>query len=539
LTISKSLVELMHGEISADSEEGIGSNFHFTAESGLSVAPTIGPDELPGVLNHLKVLVVDDNVAAREILVRYLQTFNFSFGEASSGENALRELEATSENDPYHLVLMDWKMSGSMDGIEAGRRIKQDSNLVTVPAIIIVSAYGREDLMQAAQESSLEGYLVKPVSASTLLDSIMRVFHISKEGDIRSTAVPAVAHTPEQICGAHLLLVEDNEINQQVAQELLKQGGISVSIASNGEDAVAAMQREVFDGVLMDIQMPVMNGFEATREIRKMEKFKNLPIIAMTANAMASDREAAIEAGMNDHIAKPIDPARMFAILGKWIEVPEARRLSPVSKQTEHLSPEIPDLPGIDIQAGLTHVGNNTKLYLDILQKFSVSQASVIEKIKGSMDRRELNTAVRHAHTLKGVAGNIGAGELQKAAQLMESALKAGEQVEELFVPLQESLETVLASVSRIERDELVAADSDSSTVDFDVLTALMAELKTLLEDDNADAVDVLDKIHLEVPGAFGSFGIDRLSGLVGDYDFEEALTLLEEINNNIIKSDQ
>jgi HPt (histidine-containing phosphotransfer) domain-containing protein len=242
---------------------------------------------------------------------------------------------------------------------------------------------------------------------------------------------------------------------------------------------------------------------------------------------------------MNDHITKPINPEHMFAILGKWIEVPEARRLSPVSILTEQLSSKIPDLPGIDIQAGLTHVGNNTKLYLDILQKFRASQANVIGKIKGSMERRDQITAVRHAHTLKGVAGNIGASEIQEAAQRMESALKAGEQVEELFGPLRDSLETVLASIASIERDEPVATDSDSSTVDFEVLTALLTELKTLLEDDNADAADVLDKIHLEVPGAFGSFGIDRLSGLVGDYDFEEALTLLEEINNNIIKSDQ
>ncbi|MGB5751035.1 MAG: response regulator, partial [Desulfobacterales bacterium] len=271
LTISKRLAEMMGGEIWVESQPGRGSTFSFTANLGLGKERAKKRFKPASELRGMQVLVVDDNATSRSILQGMLESFSFEVSLASSGEEGIAELEAASKDKPFELVIMDWKMP-EMDGIEASRRIKGHKGLSKIPPIILVTAYGREEVMQQADEVGLEGFLLKPVSPSMLFDATMQAFgeavpEISRITQRKKQEAEALKH----IQGARLLLVEDNEINQQVAREILEGAGLNVTLATNGQEAVNAVKESNYDAVLMDVQMPVMDGYTATRKIREWE----------------------------------------------------------------------------------------------------------------------------------------------------------------------------------------------------------------------------------------------------------------------------
>ncbi len=528
LTISKSMVEMMGGEIGVSSEQGAGSTFYFTACFEPGNRQVQKTEVVPEVLNALKVLIVDDNPVAREILARYLHNFNFEVDEVSSGEEAIRQLELASADRPYKLVLMDWKMPGGMDGIEAGQRIKQHPELATIPAVIIVSAYGREELMEEARSAGLDGYLVKPVSESSLLDSIVQVF--ARDSQLKNTQIATTSplQVDARLKGAHLLLVEDNEINQQVASEILQQAGIRVTTVNDGQQAVDAVREMAFDGVLMDIQMPVMDGYTATQIIRQDPRHSDLPIIAMTANAMATDRDRALAAGMNDHIPKPIEPDKMFATLARWISASHPQPPEPTVKARDEST--LPDcLPGIDVTDGLKRLAGNHQLYVRILEKFSHSQSRAVDETLSLLEKDQREDAERVAHTLKGVAGNIGAREVQELARQLETGIKNEQDISKLVAPLAKALQTVLDSIAGLEVNQKV---HETAAADHDplVFEKMLGELRTLLEEDDADAVDYLEDMQCKVPGAFQKHDFKKLEQAVSQYDFEQALVLLDDV---------
>ncbi|MCW9034390.1 MAG: response regulator [Rhodospirillales bacterium] len=320
LTISRELTGLMGGEFWAESKPGEGSSFIFTAKFGLAAEMGVSEQLPKHDVRELHVLVVDDSPVAREIIQQLAENFFFNVETASGGEEALGMVRvADKAGNPFKLVFMDWKMPG-MDGIEACRMIKSDAGLSTVPRVVMVSAYERDVVLAHSGTNKIDGYLAKPVMLPTLLNTAMVVLGYEdkqkSENSTKGLGLDAVAG----IGGAHILLVEDNLINQKVALELLKKAQIAVTIAENGKEAVEKVQQETFDCVLMDIQMPVMDGYEATRTIRQDERFKDLPIIAMTANAMVQEIQECKEVGMNGHIAKPIDPPTMYTTLAKWLE---------------------------------------------------------------------------------------------------------------------------------------------------------------------------------------------------------------------------
>jgi CheY-like chemotaxis protein len=489
----------------------------------------VGADDVKG----LRILVVDDNASAREILQSILTSLKFNATAVSSGGEAIGELEqAQLEHRPYGLVLMDWHMPG-MDGVETIKRIRANSKLSQTLAFVMVTAYSRDELLQAAEGAHIDGLLVKPVSPSTLLDSILNalgkeiVQHTrkhEKQANYREAAL--------QVKGCRLLLVEDNAVNQEVALEILQEAGLFVDVANNGAEAVQKVAQAAYDGVLMDCQMPVMDGFEATRRIRQNARFTTLPILAMTANAMAGDKEKCIEAGMNDHIAKPIDVGQLFMTLAQWVKPklaqPEAAATIPLA--TTQASPDdIPEISGLDIKNALARVGGNTKLLHKVILRFGETQGGVIGRIKTAMEKNDVETAVREAHTTKGLAGNIGAVSLAERAGLVEGMLRHGEteRLAESLNAMETELGGLLGRISAalgtsvVATPVLVAAAADA--IDKELLGAALRELSSLLGDSNATANDVMERLVGPLNGLGQAQAARALSELIDKFEYDSA----------------
>ncbi len=466
LSISKRLVEMMHGHIWVDSEPGKGSTFTFIVRLGVgrtNPPPMVAADvDLCG----LRLLVADDNATSREILCSMLESMGFEVALAPSGEACLGELEAAAPDHPIDLVLLDWSMPG-MDGFETARRIFGDESRYGKPRLVMVTAYGRQEMLRRADSSGFSGFLTKPVSSSTLFDTIAQAFGRgpASRGTRRERENASVAGL-DSVRGAQVLLVEDNEINQQVAQEILEQAGFVVTVAGNGRLGLEAVKQGAFDAVLMDIQMPVMDGHEATKRIRNWEKAQGretpatpdagtpatagpVPIIAMTAHAMAGDAERSLSSGMNDHVAKPINPAQLFAALVKWIrprpglggEAPRAAQAEAGEGRGNPSSTLPPSLPGVDMEDGLRRIGGNPAFYRELLLKVRANYANAAAEISGLLADGQDSDAQRLAHTIKGVAGNVGAAGLQDAAARIEAAIGHGDTT---------GMDTLLADFGRV-----------------------------------------------------------------------------------------
>ncbi|MBF0289905.1 MAG: response regulator [SAR324 cluster bacterium] len=552
LTISKSLVEMMGGEIYVESVAGEGSSFIFTAEFGQQVIRKETVLVLAEELKGLRVLVVDDNETARQIFQEILESFEFKVEFAFTGGKAIDAL--TSSEKPFDLIIMDWKMPG-MNGIETTEQIKNHLKLPQVPKIIMCTSYGREELMKKADGVGLDGYLMKPVNPSVLLDTVLQVFGKATTGGQPKSLQSRGGQIPEikgldGIRGARILLVEDNEINQQVAQELLESQGFFVEIANNGQEGVDKAVTNQYDAVLMDIQMPVMGGYQAAENIRKEDRLIELPIIAMTANAMVGDREKALAVGMNDHVAKPIDPQNLYASLVQWVKAGERELPSSFTKseETDEKAEEgFPsELPGIDSSAGLSRLGGNTKLYRNLLNKFAQNQGSALKEIQAALQDNDIELAERLAHTIKGVAGNIGAMELHSAARDLESEIKdalnhqnqssdrAVQRSEvkitaDLLEKVHAHLEQVLTSIASL-KNGVTKTETEAISFDVAVVKLLVRELTELLEDDDTEAAKVLEQLKQQMRGSEILDELDQLENLIGQYDFEEAIEWLNRL---------
>ena len=538
LTISKRLTEMMGGEIWVESEAGAGSTFQFTATFGRQSGEKVGrvKPELPE-LKGLRVLAVDDNATAREILMDILDSFDFVTTGVHSGKEALEAIEAAEREgaQPFDLIVMDWMMP-QMDGVETTRRIQERlaASEGGPPPVIMVTAYGREEAADAAEGVRFSGILAKPVSPSTLLDAVMEAFgheveSVGRGGHYAEEEMAAAA----KLRGARVLLVEDNEINQELALELLAGGGITAQVAENGQQALEILENERFDGVLMDCQMPVMDGFEATRRIRQQERFKALPVIAMTANVMAGDRERVLDAGMNDHIGKPINVREMFTTMAKWIvpselagELAVESKAAPSTAEPAVDEEGLPELPGIDTQAGLATTQNNLKLYRKLLGKFRDSQRDFERQFHAARDDEDPAAAERCAHTLKGVAGNIGAKEVQAAAKALEFACKEeAPNVEALLTVVVARLEPVIDALEALDRPAEQA--TGGGELDRAAIAPLVGRLRELLEDDDTDATEVIDELAPLLAGTPHAERLEAVAASIGEYDFEEALEAL------------
>lgn len=535
LSISRRLVEMMEGNIWAESEPGCGSTFCFTAWFWLGSAER-RQKSLPAGLAGMRVLVVDDNAVASEILADMLKQFALRVDCALSGDDALRELAKADAHDPYRLVLMDWQMPG-LDGMETSHRIKHGGNLRNIPKILMITAFGREDIRLQAQRTEIEAFLHKPLTPSVLLDMLMNLFGVAGEEKTTASKLTRNRNLP-LAAGVRVLLVEDNEVNQQVAKELLESEGASVTIANHGGEAVKILtqgaQPTPYDIVLMDLQMPVMDGLTATRLLRAEPHLRQLPVVGMTAHAMAEEVQRCLEAGMNDHVGKPVNPEAFFATIARWTRTNQREAPEPLARPANAKDEIVlPKIEGLDVTTGLQRVAGNKRLYRDLLGQFAAKQKCVGEKITKALESGDHEQAERLTHSLKGAAGNLGINELFELADKLECAIRKSHTPVE---GLTEKLTSVLDYQINAIESALLAPSANkgkpqvSQPANLAKVSDLFAQLRELLEANDADASEVYENLADLLRDTVESSQLEALGTAVNRFDFDAALQNLTEI---------
>jgi CheY-like chemotaxis protein len=451
LVIAKKLAELMGGDVGVDSEAGKGSTFWFTARLGRGEGQHL-PRALAADLQGKRVLVVDDSASARQVLSDMLGRMSLKVDLAESGEAAIIEVEhAVAEGLPYAIIFLDWHMPG-MNGVETAKLLRQRQT-GRIPFMIMVTAHAREEVIKDAEDAGIDAVLIKPVNASALFDDVVRMLSGAPEcarsmGDEPSGSFAQLA----TIRGARVLLVEDNDLNQEVALELLTDAGFVVDPAEDGQIALDKLAAGDYDIVLMDMLMPVMDGVTATRALRLDPRWQGLPVVAMTANAMPADRERCLAAGMNDHIAKPIEPEDLWKTLLKWVKPRHPPSTPESGKKTVDDLSFLPGIEGLDAFNGLRRVLGKKALYESMLRKFMTGQKTVVASIARELQENSWEGAERLAHTLKGVAGSIGATDLASLATQIELALNERQprpQIEDLLKQLATPLDHLISQLER------------------------------------------------------------------------------------------
>ncbi len=512
LAISRRLAELMGGTLSADSVEGQGSTFTFTARFETGELPDSALRTLPSALHKRRVLVVDDNPDALQILCRDLEHLGLSTERAQSGPQALELLRS---RPPFALLVCDWKMPG-MDGIELIRRVQSCDDLAHPPAVVMVSAYGADDLQQAGAGLAIAGVLTKPASTSSLYDAIVSALghQVAAEG---SRGDAPGSFRSDALRGRRVLLVEDNPINQELGVEILTGAGVRVTVAENGAEALRRLDTETFDCVLMDVQMPVMDGLEATREIRRRERLNKLPVIAMTAGAMPWEREQTRAAGMDDHVTKPVDVDELLRTLTRWLgSVP------PAEPATGSSAPAADAPPLLDTAAVLRSMNGATATYRRVLGMFLDSADAAQTQLKQAWANRDFDTLAQLAHRHKGSAAALGARALSTALGAVETACRAGDPAA-IDAAMTDSTPILAATVEAMRVQADAGSLAPPSTAELDAL-------HTLLSSNDSDAQEAIARLLARAQPADILPVLRQMSRAMERYDFDAALLQLAQL---------
>jgi len=561
LAVCRMLVEMMGGVLRVDSMPGAGLTLHFTARLGVAPSHEAAgedEDEAPPALRG-RALVVDDNRVAREVLAALCQGMGLQVEQAGDGPRALRAVQtAAREHRPFDWVLMDWKMP-EMDGLATASRLFEQAS--PMPRIVMVTAFGNDDglyetMAAMASTSALPDgqplpVLAKPVTAATLRDAL--------GGAASSGAVPdaharraATRASMQSLAGARLLVVEDNQVNQELAEELLTKAGIAVTIADNGAIALDLLQRspDGFDGVLMDCQMPVMDGYDATRSLRQDPRWRELPVIALTANATGADRARILATGMNDHVAKPLNVDTLFEVLSRWVHPATPAAVPPQdafaagnSRHRPAAAPALPVVDGLESRSGLASAANNAGLYLRLLRIFLHTQRDTGDRLTQAAASDNAQALEYLAHSLRGASATIGALPLSAAAAALESACREqapAARRQELARAVRVALDRLLHALGETLADDAPPTmpgplDDPSPSGGLAELDGRLARLRRQLDEHDGAAVDTAEQLTALL--ARGRHALDerRAAALrevleaAARFDFETARRGLED----------
>nr|WP_321272201.1 response regulator [uncultured Tolumonas sp.] len=522
LTIARHLVEQMGGTIQVKSEPDIGSEFSFTIQLTANQIMNEKRRLIPGAITGLRILVVDDNAVACDILLAALQQLPLQVEAVTSANQAWQRLQqAAQQGVPFHLLMTDWQMP-EMNGITLAHHARE---LPMPPRIVLVTAFSYDDVQQEAKAAGIEGFLTKPISQSQVVDCLMHLF-APPQGETMAVLEHMVL---PQFRQANVLLAEDNPINQQIAVEMMLASGVHSDLAANGHEAMSLLfshEPDYYDLVFMDLQMPGLDGHETTLAIRADARFQQLPIIAMTAHALQDERERCLAEGMNDHIAKPIDPQLFYKLLSHYL----AHKLSGSRQNAPSYSLPLLQLEGLDSQTALQRVNGNQTLYLQLLQQFCREQGSIPARIRDLLTQQQPTIAKPLAHGLKGVAANIGAIKVSELAAQLEKALSNSSNIAGLLL-MTNQLDSVLQQLCDQINTQIMPHDLQLTTTTHHlqrVTDEALTTLRKMIGDNDCGALDLYAQLEPGLQALIPLAELQQINNHLQAFDFDLALARLE-----------
>ena len=520
LAISKKLSILLGGKIwIEESKAKIGSRFCFTIQCEISQNNN-KQYMFPKEINDINILIIDDNDIACDVLKSILKSFNFNVDVTNSGQDGYEAIANTDKK--YDLVFLDYKMP-KLNGIQTYKKIKTIVNK-PIPKTIMITAYSQDNILEEITKLGIQNYLTKPVSPSTLYDTIIEVLNPNQIQN--KILINKEEFDTEKLNNIKILLVEDNKLNQEFAKVLLQSVNISVDIANDGIEALNMVKSKIYDTVLMDIQMPNMDGLTATKLIRDIQNndkyFKDLPIIALSANALVGDRQKSLDAGMNEHISKPIVPNELFSTIKKFLKDFKPTNITynaTVSEEINSLSHEV-----IDAKEALARIGGNETAYIKLLKQFSLKYKDVFKDIEYLRNNKDIKNLKNKIHEIKGVAGNLSAKKLFATLNIINDSLKIDETPKNnIYEELKKDFNDLFQEISN-----LTVKRSDKKEFDKDKARKLLGTIKDNLESDIVICENSLEELIPYLEGEYISFS-NNLSQALNEFDIDKAFNLIED----------